>query len=487
MLRDKLAFRILAVAVTIAFALMLLGGLFSLIYEHLTVKAPHVITAPAMGRPSLSARGGHFSVLAKLPADSEVKSLSLSPVLLRNDQSRLIQVVNRVKLKNGLTRLTARAPFIVPPGLYDLTLQFTNGAVSAVDSRPCSVKITEGGEPVSFAVMGGPGDPGPGGFTGEKLKKLKSMLREINLMDPDFLVILGGAGSEPWSGRNLAVFSDLLRRELLAPAFIVPSAGDLRKNVIASLTIANGAAEWRKNFPISRHYFDGGSARFIFVPARPCASGKTACLRKDDAVWLAAAAEDAVTRGKYPVVFMPDIPLPAESAEFTGVVQGRLDTASSAAALRALRENGATVFTAGMDRDAVLGRESGVTIVNTGRADGVSRYRLATAGPDGLKGMFHAAPPHAVPFGKVRLAALKPNDGSAGDNRMVVSNDLGRDLNDLSAVAVMKPPKTGGYKVDGAEVVSRLNGPRKVFLFLSFDARKNKRTTITITGDPAAK
>ncbi|MFH1538691.1 MAG: hypothetical protein ABIH66_07015 [bacterium] len=442
---------------------------------------------PVPGRPVIVSRGEAFAIRIDAPEEVELDKVLLGPAVSRGAGGYEARIVGtRAGADGEPYEVLAKLPYVLPAGLYDLIVQFKMGSVNYIEERAAAVNIVDSEPPFSFAVLGYPDSPGQGGFTIQAISKLKNAMLELSTLTPDFVVFLGGMGSGPWEARNYRVLRDVLREELLAPVVALPMAGDLSATHLLNFRLSDGAEQWKSFFPLKPYSFDRAGYRFVFMFAEPCGDGSRStqeivegCIGEESVAWLKKLVEDAA--GLKLVVFLPNIPLAPGSGGFRGSVENPLDRRSEKALLEILKGRGATLFTSGMSRDAVLGGAGDVRIINTGRDEAgfLPRFRIITAGAEGLDGLHYLSLPNAIPFGRLRVTYAKPNNGAARKNRIVVTSEIGRDLAGLRAIAVMAPLKTGGYKIDGAKVKMRSAETKHVFV-LSFDLKNGGQKVITI-------
>lgn len=157
-------------------------------------------------------------------------------------------------------------------------------------------------------------------------KLRKRILKELNSMEPEFVLIVGDIVYAPNTySRDFATFYSELSEGINAPMFLAPGNHDLMKFVVGNLWTSDGREFWDKHFGPVNYSFSFGRHRFIGMNTwdwpehsrdfgrmgdmKTLRTASNGAMRREQFEWIKGRLRDAADDGQIASVFGHHTPL----------------------------------------------------------------------------------------------------------------------------------------------------------------------------------
>lgn len=496
---------------------LLLSGIFIFgyfLYQKTTPPKSKVryILSPTIGRPRIVQQGKIFPVIFRAPYEVVFNSATV----ISRTYSKKIQYSLKIEQveynsADNIWIVNIRVPGFVSEDIYDLYLFFSrpNGTSGNVDYQPNALKVVEKiNDSFKFVIISDLDFSTKQGlgFIRDEKEKYAEELSELNLLNPEFILCLGGLVNNSFLGYTKAykeVYS-LLVNKLNVPIFLVPGNEDYRITSFMNIEFNNGSMLWQSFFGNSTYSFDYGKFHFIalntyesepekrtFSPFSQNNSAGEGKLFVPSLNWLKNDIELAKAKDLKTIVFCHHNP-----ARWLDIFQDSYTKSFSEIGrkefLNILIANKVKYVFAGHSFKNSVENMEGTTFVNTASISPLCKfpkcqtYRLVTVEKNEIKDYNYIMPPNAYPFSKLKYNFKHSNDGTQNKNIIVVSNELRTDINGLSIIAKMAiPPKGKSYVVKSNDE-EKTENKKIIFrdeqiLSIRVDVEKNSRKVLEIT------
>jgi len=461
------------------------------------------IISPAWTHPVLIEPGDTFEITVKCAEEPEIERVVLNNTAAPEELEYKLKVEKSVFSKEKQSAvITVRAPKIVPEVLYDISIWYRDGSILLHDRQVNSVAVRMPREHAfSFAVVSQFAFRADVDNPAQRRKKIRAMFDELNLMNPDFIVLTGGISDGLWNGaEDVRTLFQLVENSLQVPMFIIPNEDDIGRVSLLGRTLRSENTLWRRVSNTRRFRFAHQGFAFIGADTYSCADrtrrvisrGDTApgCISEKELRWLEKQFEKATGDKQQIVLFTHHSPARAKWTNDQGLNVDVFQQESQKKLLKIIQKYDVkVVFSGHVQRDTVQRAGNADTLfVTTGRSrtligadEPAMRLVAVENGVLNADNISYVNKPASMPLGRVTATFRKPNDGGASANSITVNNGIKRPLSNMAITVIMaRKDDNSNYEVKGEASVVQAYGTTSQFLFLAFDLEPGEKRIFEI-------
>lgn len=461
------------------------------------------IISPSWTRPVLIEPGDTFEITVKCVKEPEIERVVLNNTAAPEELEYKLKVEKmEFNPDKQSAVLIARAPKIIPGAVYDVSIWYRDESILLHDRQINSVAVrSPHNDAFSFAVVSQFAFRADVDNPAQRRKKIRSMFDELNLMNPDFIVLTGGVSGGIWNGaEDVRTLFQLVESSLQVPMFIIPNEDDIGRVSLLGRTLRSENTLWSRVSNARRFHLVYKGFVFIGVDTYSCADrtrrvisrGDTApgCISEKELIWLEKQFKKATKDQQQIVLFTHHSPARAQWTNDQGLNVAVFQAESQKKILKLIQKYDVkAVFSGHVQRDSVQRVGKADTLfVTTGRGKSLigadePALRLVAVenGVLNADNISYVNKPASMPLGKVTSTFLKPNDGGAAANSITVNNGLKRPLKNMSITVIMaRRDDNSDYGVQGEAEVFQAYGTTSQFLFLTFDLEPGEKRVFEI-------
>jgi len=225
------------------------------------------IILPRMTIPAIVERGGEICIIGKVPTTTDI-SFQIATAFDPIPDSFDLTIIDILTLGDGLIGCTAELPAEAPPELYNLTMVVKEtGDVFTAPKAVCVKEKIDGNFTFVHLTDVHIGDPRglkENPFEAIGWKAVRECIKEINLLNPDFVVITGDLvyGRFLFFGNYKRQYGKCweILQEFDVPIYLCPGNHDGYIQMGE-----DGFKYWKKYFGPLYYSFDYGDTHFVCV------------------------------------------------------------------------------------------------------------------------------------------------------------------------------------------------------------------------------